>query len=88
MVWAARCVLRQKRNNNNTNLNNYNRDSALRARTPNNKNPYNYIRVSALRARTPNYDNLALYDDRTLVIIITIYECIFVMSEFRTVGGA
>ncbi len=35
------------------------------------------------------YDNLALYDDRTLVIRITMYECIFVMlTEFRTGGGA
>ncbi len=38
------------------------------------------------------YDNLALYDDRTLVIRITKYECIFVMltelAEFRTGGGA
>ncbi len=34
-VWAARCVLRRKRNNNNNkNPYNYNRDSALRARTP------------------------------------------------------
>ncbi len=36
------------------------------------------------------YDNLALYDDRTLVIRITMmYECIFVMlTELRTGGGA
>ncbi len=35
-VWAARCVLRRKNNNNNNkNPYNYNRDSALRARTPN-----------------------------------------------------
>ncbi len=34
------------------------------------------------------YDNLALYDDRTLSFII-MYECIFVMlSELRTGGGA
>ncbi len=37
------------------------------------------------------YDNLALYDDRTLVIRITKYECIFVMLtefvELRTGGG-
>ncbi len=33
--------------------------------------------------------NLALYDDRTLVIRITMYECIFVMlTELRTGGGA
>ncbi len=31
----------------------------------------------------------ALYDDRTLVIRITMYECIFVMlTELRTGGGA
>ncbi len=35
------------------------------------------------------YDNLALYDDRTLVIRITMYEFIFVMlTELRTGGGA
>ncbi len=35
------------------------------------------------------YDNLALYDDRTLVIRITKYEYIFVMlTELRTGGGA
>ncbi len=33
------------------------------------------------------YDNLALNDDRTLVIRITKYECIFVMlTELRTVA--
>ncbi len=35
------------------------------------------------------YDNLALYDDRTLVIRITKYEFIFVMlTELRTGAGA
>ncbi len=35
------------------------------------------------------YDNLALYDDKTLVIRITKYEFIFVMlTELRTGGGA
>ncbi len=59
-VWAARSVL-GRNNNNKKNPYNYNRDSALRARTPNNnnnkKNPYNYNRDSALRARTPNNNN-------------------------------
>ncbi len=54
-VWAARSVLGWNNNNNNKkNPYNYNRDSALRARTPNNKNLNNYNRDSALRARTPN----------------------------------
>ncbi len=35
------------------------------------------------------HGNLALYDDRTLVIRITKYEFIFVMlTELRTGGGA
>ncbi len=59
-VWAARSVLRRNNNNNNNNNKknpyNYNRDSALRARTP--KNPNNYNRDSALRARTPNASSI------------------------------
>ncbi len=40
-------------------------------------------------SQTLYYDNLALYDDRTLVIRLTMYECIFVMlTEHRTAGGA